>query len=99
MRNELDTIPIRKSIYSGFYEKKLIDIKSESIYGIFYHSAMWITVIWSIYLNPLSSDLHQFLNIFVRPIVYMSFSIRRNIGLWKIEEKKFPVRKLKSKCL
>lgn len=22
MRNELDTIPIRKSIYSGFYEKK-----------------------------------------------------------------------------
>lgn len=45
MRNELDTIPIRKSIYSGFYEKKLIDTKSESIYGIFYHSAMWITVI------------------------------------------------------
>lgn len=72
MRNELDTIPIRKSIYSGFYgKKKLIDIKSESIYGIFYHSAMWITVIWSIYLNPLSSDLHQFLNIFVRPIVYI----------------------------
>lgn len=32
---------------------------------------MWITVIWSIYLNPLSSDLHQFLNIFVRPIVYI----------------------------
>lgn len=28
-----------------FMKKKLIDIKSESIYGIFYHSAMWITVI------------------------------------------------------
>lgn len=54
-----------------FMKKKLIDIKSESIYGIFYHSAMWITVIWSIYLNTLSSDLHQFLNIFVRSIVYI----------------------------
>lgn len=28
-----------------FMKKKLIDTKSESIYGIFYHSAMWITVI------------------------------------------------------
>lgn len=81
MRNELDTIPIRKSIYSGFYEKKLIDIKSESIYAIFYHSAMWITVIWSIYLNPLSSDLHQFLNIAYLLDRLYTFSIRRNIGL------------------
>lgn len=70
----MNSIPfqfLRVSIPVFMKKKKLIDIKSESIYGIFYHSAMWITVIWSIYLNPLSSDLHQFLNIFVRPIVYI----------------------------
>lgn len=58
MRNEFDIILICKSIYFGFYEKKLIDIKSELIYGIFYYLVMWIIVIWLIYLNLLLFDLY-----------------------------------------